>query len=233
MKLIFALLFLVSPLAAQTSGSADTSGPCSPAVTGNNNEFKITCQGIGDAQGKELLQILNRISKQQLDPKLVMQKLDEIEKGVSDIKTGMAKKEEEAVEAERIRRTAPIITIGLTSVPEPGKVMVYFESKNLIPFEYSYVITTRDNLVVSGVPTMFTKVYPKDGKESRFWSLDALHWAQIKDDYLEIRFTYRSLAYEELRLPQHSATMIRKFKIAGDGTLQLLDNGQAEMIWHP
>src|SRR5208283_3209308 len=104
---VFFLLFAL-PCCGQTiTGDADTTGPCSPAVTGNNNQFKITCDGVDEAQGKELLKILNRISKEQLDPKLVMQKLDEIQKGVSDIKTGLAKKEEQEVEAERIKHTAP------------------------------------------------------------------------------------------------------------------------------
>jgi hypothetical protein len=234
MRFILVLLLYAIPLRAQTSGAADTSGPCSPAVTGNDNQFKITCDGIGEAQGKELLKILNRISKEQLDPKLVMQKLDEIEKGVSDLKTGLAKKEEQEAETERIRHTAPIIAVGLTSVPDPGKVMVYFESKNLVPFEYRYLITTEDNLVISGVPLSFNKVYPKNGpKGGLFYSVDQLQWQRIKNNYLEIRFTFQSLSYEELRLPGHSATIIRKYRIGADGALLPLDNDQPEVIPHP
>jgi hypothetical protein len=234
MKFVLVLLLWAIPLHAQTTGAADTSGPCSPAVTGNNNQFKITCDGIGEAQGNELLKILNRISKEQLDPKLVMEKLDEIQKGMSDIKTGLAKKEEQEAETERIRHTAPIIEVGLTSVPEPGKVMVYFESKNLVPFEYRYVVTTEDNLVVSGIPLGFTKAYPKSGpKGSGFYSVDQLQWERIKNNYLEIRFTFQSMSYEDLRLPGHSATIIRKYKIGSDGALIPLDNGQPEVIPDP
>jgi len=234
MRFVLILLICAVPLHAQTSGAADTSGPCSPATTGNNNQFKITCDGIGEAQGKELLKILNRISKEQLDPKLVMEKLDEIQKGVSDIKTGLAKKEEQDAETERIRHTAPIIIVGLTSVPEHGKIMVYFESKNHIPFEYRYVVTTEDSIIVSGVPLGFTKTYPKSGpKGSLFYSVDQLQWERIKNNHLEIHFTFRSLSYEELRLPGHSATIIRKYTIGPDGSLLPLDNDQPEVIPHP
>jgi hypothetical protein len=164
----------------------------------------------------------------------VMQKLDEIQKGVSDIKTGLAKKEEQEAENERIKHTAPIITVGLTSVPEHGKVMEYVESKNLVPFEYRYVITTEENLIVAGVPLVFTKVYPKSGpKGSQFYSIDQLQWERIKNNYLEFHFTFQSLSYEELRLPGHSATIIRKYRIAPDGVLHPLDNDQPEVIPHP
>ncbi len=168
--LILSLLISVPCWCQTNTGQAQTTGPCSPAVTDNNNQFNITCDGIGEAQGKELIKILNRISKEQLDPKLVMEKLDENQKGVSDIKTGLAKKEEQEAETERIRHTASIITVGLTSVPEHGKVMTYFESKNLVPFECRYVITTEDNVIVSRTPQGFTKVFPKSGpKGSLFY----------------------------------------------------------------
>jgi hypothetical protein len=229
---VFFLLFVL-PTCGQT-GSADTTGPCSPAVTGNNNQFKITCDGIGEAQGKELLSILNRISKEKLDPKLVMQKLDEIQKGVSDIKTGLAKKEEQEADANRIKHTAPIITVGLTSVPEHGKVMVYVESINLVPFEYRYVVTTENNRNVSGWTPVYSKVYPKSGpKGSTFYSVEPLQWEQIKNNYLELHFTFQSLSYEELRLPGHSATIIRKYRIGPDGSLLPLDNNQPEVIPQP
>ena len=234
MRIVLAFLLCTMPLHAQTSGVADTSGPCSPAVTGSNNQFKITCDGISEAQGKELVKILNRISKEQLDTKLVMEKLDEIQKGVSDIKTGLAKKEEREAEDERIRHSAPIITVGLTSVPEHGKVMAYFESKNLVPFEYRYVITTEDNIVVSGIPLGYTKVFPKSGpKGSLFYSIDQLQWERIKNSHLEIHFTFQSLSYEELRLPGHSATIIRKYTISPNGSLLSLDNDQPEVIPRP
>jgi hypothetical protein len=232
--LVLSLLISVPCWGQTTTGQAQTTGPCSPAVTGNNNQFTITCDGIGEAQGKELIKILNRISKEQLDPKLVMEKLDEIQKGVSDIEAGLANKEEHEAENERIKRTAPIITVGLTSVPEHGKVMAYFESNNLVPFEYQYVITTEENLVISSVPLGFTKVNPKSGpKGSQFYSIDQLQWERIKNNYLEIRFTFRSLSYEQLRLPGHSATIIRKYRIGPDGSLLPLDNDQPEVIPHP
>jgi hypothetical protein len=89
--LLLFLLLTTTPGFCQTAeiGTAETSGPCSPAVTGNNNQFTVNCRGISGNQGAELLRILNKIAKDQLDPKLVMEKLDEIEKEVKKANSGV------------------------------------------------------------------------------------------------------------------------------------------------
>jgi hypothetical protein len=79
------LLWVVVPCWAQTTttGKAETAGPCSPAVTGNSNQFTINCPGVSKAQGQKMLDILNKILVNQLDPNKVMSKLDEILKAVN------------------------------------------------------------------------------------------------------------------------------------------------------
>jgi hypothetical protein len=70
---------------AQTpSVHQETPGPCSVAVAGNNNQV-FTCQGFDDKTAKQILQIVNRIAVKQLDPALVMEKLDEIQKSLGEI----------------------------------------------------------------------------------------------------------------------------------------------------
>ena len=69
-----------------TTGKAESTGPCSPAVTGNENMFTINC-GIGRAQGQKLLNILNKILANQLDPNVVMTKLDEIHNDIRHIRS--------------------------------------------------------------------------------------------------------------------------------------------------
>lgn len=82
------LLMAVPSLGAQTqtvkaeTGKAEAAGPCSAASPGNNHQFSINCQGVSEEQGSQWLAILNKIAKNQLDPKVVMQKLDEL-KGFS------------------------------------------------------------------------------------------------------------------------------------------------------
>jgi hypothetical protein len=67
---------------------AETSGPCSSATTGSNNNFTIDC-GIGKEKGQKMLSILNRILTKQLDPNLVMAKLEEIGKDVKKPSRGI------------------------------------------------------------------------------------------------------------------------------------------------
>jgi hypothetical protein len=82
--LILLLLFAI-PVYSQTvtTRRAETKGPCSPAVTGSGNQFTINCPGISKEQGHKMLEILNKILANQLDPKAVMDKLDEILKAVN------------------------------------------------------------------------------------------------------------------------------------------------------
>jgi hypothetical protein len=81
--LILSLLIAV-PCWSQTSatGKAATSGSCSPANTGSNNTFIIKC-GIGQKQGQQMLDILNKILANKIDSEQVMAKLDEILKAVN------------------------------------------------------------------------------------------------------------------------------------------------------
>src|ERR1700675_1441415 len=75
-----ALVLSAVPCSSQqtTTGPATTAGPCSPAVSGNNNQFTIECQGISRQQANKILGVMNRILANELDTDAVMKKLDEI-----------------------------------------------------------------------------------------------------------------------------------------------------------
>ena len=84
--LCFLLLLTALPCLSQkpdSTGDAATTGPCSPAVSGSNNQFSINCQGISKEQGAKMLGILNKILQNRLDTKTVMAKLDEILKSAN------------------------------------------------------------------------------------------------------------------------------------------------------
>ena len=49
---------LTTPCLGQgPTGKAETSGACSPAVTGNNNQFTITCQGIPEKLRAQIVEL--------------------------------------------------------------------------------------------------------------------------------------------------------------------------------
>lgn len=65
-----------------------TSGPCSPIVSGNDNTVTVTCQ---DKRVIESIKaIVTKLAAKQLDPETVTTKLDEILKGVTDIRQSIA-----------------------------------------------------------------------------------------------------------------------------------------------
>jgi hypothetical protein len=75
------LLFLLVPvgcLPQTNTGKAETRGSCSPANTGNVGQITINCSGMSKAQAQKMVEILNKILANQLDPTQVMSKLDEI-----------------------------------------------------------------------------------------------------------------------------------------------------------
>lgn len=90
-SLILLLIATLGWTQTTTTGKAETSGRCSPAVTGNNNQFRINCTGMDKEQGRKMLALMNNILAKQLDPAAVMAKLDEIEKGVQGLASRVPK----------------------------------------------------------------------------------------------------------------------------------------------
>jgi len=84
LALLSVLVMIAFPCRAQTmTGKAETTGACSPAVSGNNNQISINCQGISKEQAAKMISILNKILANQIDPDAVMAKLDEILKAIN------------------------------------------------------------------------------------------------------------------------------------------------------
>ncbi len=79
------LLLIATPCWGQstTTGKVETSGSCSPAVTGSNNQFTITCQGIPEKLRVQLVDLLNLVAKNQSNAAAMMAKLDECLAGVN------------------------------------------------------------------------------------------------------------------------------------------------------
>lgn len=76
--------------AQSNSSSLATKGACSPVATGNNNTFNITCQGISGKLGSQLVDLLNRLAKNQFDAEAVIEKLDGCLQGVRELREQQA-----------------------------------------------------------------------------------------------------------------------------------------------
>jgi hypothetical protein len=69
------LMFLAVPCWSQTTGKSETSGPCSPAVTGDNNTFQFKYCGSDPEEGKRIVRLLKAVAQGEV---LTNAKLDEV-----------------------------------------------------------------------------------------------------------------------------------------------------------
>jgi hypothetical protein len=82
------LVLIAIPCCSQTpqTRNAETSGFCSPAVSGSNNQFTITCQNIPDKLRVQLVDLLNRVAKNQADAETILSKLDGCLEGIKQVR---------------------------------------------------------------------------------------------------------------------------------------------------
>jgi hypothetical protein len=162
-----------------------------------------------------MLAILNKILVDQINPDLVMVKLDEIQHGVSSIESQLTEKKKQEEEAESKRRTAPIIGASLVPV-SPGKVNLCVQSSNLIPYQYRYAIVGSTNNVLGGFPLEMDTIYPTS-EAPVFCLTKDIDLSSIADHYIELRFDFKSLSFDELHLPGHAGRISIGYIISDDG----------------
>jgi hypothetical protein len=81
-----ATLSLLLPIFALAQPFVTTSGPCSPVAPNNSGSITINCQGISSKLGAQLVDLLNRVAKNQIDAEAMMEKLDGCLQGVKDVR---------------------------------------------------------------------------------------------------------------------------------------------------
>jgi hypothetical protein len=91
---------------AQAGPQAQTRGICSPAISGSSNaKITITCSTISPQKADQLVKLMNRILKEQIDPEKVYQQLDEIKASMGKIDAAVNPLAHVAPEvAERVKR---------------------------------------------------------------------------------------------------------------------------------
>lgn len=84
-------IFLL-PMITSAQQTSTTSGPCSPIAPNNSGTITIQCGGISSKLANQLLEMMNRIAKDR-DPDAIMKKLDNILKGVNEIREAASPRE--------------------------------------------------------------------------------------------------------------------------------------------
>jgi hypothetical protein len=89
-SLAWLLCLFVAPCWGQSHSAslakAQTSGCGSPVVTGSGNKFTITCQGIPNALRSQIVDLLNKIAKDQANADEMMNKLNSCIEGVQQVR---------------------------------------------------------------------------------------------------------------------------------------------------
>lgn len=89
-SLVLFFCLFVAPCWSQSHSvavaKAQTAGCGSPIVTGNGNKFTITCQGIPDALRSQIVDLLNKIAKDQANADEMMNKLNSCVEGVQQVR---------------------------------------------------------------------------------------------------------------------------------------------------
>lgn len=126
----------------------------------------------------------------------------------------VAEEQQAKREADDRRRMAPVMSVDLEPLTL-GKVRLRITSQNLVPFEFNDVVVTTENVIVSGIPMGFAKIFPTADRRV-FVGEIAIQTDRVRESYLELRFRYRSLVAEELMLPGHEGEITHKYKASTD-----------------
>ena len=181
MKRIAPVVLLCWLCAAQSkSSSVETKGACSPVATGNNNTFNITCQGISSKLGAQLVDLLNRLAKNQLDAEMMMAKLDGCLQGVREIREQQASRHlTDQQRATLLAAMSPFRGTRVTISAREGDAEAYGYAQDfvalfrraefmLIAFSGSASTTGVNMIEIGGGPPVTGLVlHPKDDAEWR------------------------------------------------------------------
>ena len=85
----------------------------------------------------------------------------------------------------------------------------------MVGFPQQHGSITRNNKFVSGIPTDWTKIIPND-QIRRFNQPANFNANKVLDNYIELRFNYRSIYADEIPKANHSGELKRAYKLTPD-----------------
>ena len=115
----------------------------------------------------------------------------------------------------KYKRAKPEIDVSIKTGENDKKFYVVIDSKNRIPLEFEYKIVTRNNRVISGIFLDWGKFYP-DAKHLSYLELATINKDQVTDNYIELRFNYRSVFAVELHDVSLTGKIIKSYTLSQD-----------------
>ena len=100
------------------------------------------------------------------------------------------------------KNTSPIVDVRLGHLSSSGEKVIEMDVRNETPFEASWLVTTKNNIVVSPIMTEKAKIVPRK-PQKRFLYRITINREKVIDNYIELRFQYKSIYAEELGNQAH------------------------------
>jgi hypothetical protein len=117
---------------------------------------------------------------------------------------------------EILKKTPPSVDARILT-GEKNQFYVVFVSRNQVPFECQWFITTRESLAISPVPLEWLKIYPPKTNYTYVYHSN-INANMVADNYVEFRFDYHSTHAAEVNDPKLSGAIYRKYQLV-DGIL--------------
>jgi len=116
---------------------------------------------------------------------------------------------------DAFKKTRPDVIVDIKTGQEDQQFYVVIEARNKVPFECHWRVVTRRDQIISGVLLDWVKVIPDD-KYQVFVHRANIDVNSVEDNYLELRFDYRSLYASELRDAKLSGNIIKRYNLSPD-----------------
>ena len=119
------------------------------------------------------------------------------------------------------RQSKPDVAVDLAVEPN-GKGRILIQPLNEVPFECDWCVVTLHNEIISAIGLEWPRIHPRKDMPV-FGYEEHLNLQKVKNGYVELRFTYRSVHAPEFPKLQLSGKIFRRYKLSSD--MQLLPEG--------
>ncbi len=145
---------------------------------------------------------------------------NQLQDTIQSLKTTIASEKEAKKKEEQTKRTPPIITLWLTMTDTPNpdlrRFTLYMKPLNPIPFEFDWLLTTKDGIMlVASITIEWGRIFPTPNADNYYDSKE-MPINKVKDNYIELVFKYRSIYMKELNLPELRGERKLQFQLSED-----------------
>lgn len=134
--------------------------------------------------------------------------------GIAGLSAKVADRRKQTLE-NAYMRTKPEMDVYIATHTPTDRLLVVVEPRNMVPFEFDWKIVTKNNIIVSGIHLRWGKIVPSD-QTPRFTTPATFDANRVIDDYIELRFDFRSVYANELLEANLSGKLKSAYRLTSD-----------------